>query len=93
MTSRQLTRPQLNTILRQVERHRDYFQRLYERAQAQGMPLEDPLVIATCQAWVDLGKVEHLLAELLREAPGEPLRSVAHPLRNTTRNAAKPQRG
>ena len=87
--SRSLTRSQLNQILRQVQRQMDYYLRLWRRVEATGFPLTDPLVVEVCAAWESLGRVEKVVEGLARIA-AEPIgRPAAHPLRNTTRNAAR----
>jgi hypothetical protein len=43
MRSTDLTRQQLERIEREVEKHHRYYLRMWKRAEANDMPLDDPL--------------------------------------------------
>ncbi len=83
--SKDLTRSQLAAVLRQVERQRDYYHRLWQRVEANGFPVTDPLVVGLCEAWEALGRMEKLVAGMVGKAREPNGRPAAHPLRNTTR--------
>src|SRR4051812_442164 len=63
MRSKELTREPLERIEREVDRHHRYYVRMSKRAQANDIPLEDPLVQGMCEAW---NRINNLLAKIER---------------------------
>ena len=78
MTSRDLTGEQLYLLKRATERHLDYYLRAYRHAQAAGMPWEDPLVQAICEAWNGVASVARLIEHLESRLP-RPYRPLVEP--------------
>ena len=76
VTSRELTSEQLDRMRRVVERHRRYYLLAWQRAQANDMPLNDPLVEGICKAWDGLSFLADRVEALQRNVP-QPYRPLA----------------
>ena len=89
MRSSDLTAEQIDRLLAGVRRHAAYYVKAWERAQANGTSLDDPLVQGVCRAWNEVVYLERVL-EALRDKLPEPYRPLKEPYR-TSGLAAKKQ--
>src|SRR4051812_42167158 len=82
MRSMELTREQLERIEREVERQHRYYVRMWKRAQAADMPLDDPPVPGMCEAW---NGINNLLVKIerLKNALPRPYRPLTEPIKDS----------
>jgi hypothetical protein len=55
-----------------VERQRNYYLKLWRRAQANDMPIGDPLVAGICRAWEHVNALGQTIERLQRGSPPLP---------------------
>jgi hypothetical protein len=81
MRSTDLTREQLERIRRQVDRQLGFYLKLWRRAQANDMPLDDPFVLGICRAWEHIAAFAQTLERMEAGKP-HPYRPLAKPTKN-----------
>ena len=82
MRSTDLTREQLERIERHVDKHLRYYVQMWKRAQANDMPLDDPLVQGICEAWNALNNFMQKLERMKSQLP-QPYRPLVAPTKNS----------
>ena len=82
MRPKDLTREQLERMRRVVERQLDYYLQLWHRAQANDMPLNEPLVQGICRAWEQIAGLAKTLDALEAGKP-RPYRPLARPTKTS----------
>jgi hypothetical protein len=82
MRSTDLTRDQLERMERDVGRHQRYYLKLWRRAQANDMSLDEPFVVGICRAWEGVNQLA-LAIERLKDRLPQHYRPLAKPTRTS----------
>ena len=82
MRSTELTREQLERMEREVERHHRYYLKLWRRAQANDMALNDPFVQGICRAWDGVNQLAQIIERLKNQLP-QHYRPLAKPTKSS----------
>ncbi|HYP06080.1 MAG TPA: hypothetical protein VER03_07565 [Bryobacteraceae bacterium] len=82
MRSEDLSREQLERLDREVERQHRYYVLLWKRAQANDMPLQDPLVRGICDAWAGINHLAQTIERLKARLP-QPYRPLVEPTKQS----------
>ncbi len=69
MRSTELTRDQLERMQRDVERHHCYYLKLWRRAQANDMALDDPFVQGICRAGDGVNQLAQVIERMKNQLP------------------------
>ena len=82
MRSTDLTRQQLERIERAVERHLRYYLSAWRRAQANDIPMDDPIVQGICVAWDGINELARTIERLKDQLP-QPYRPLVEPTKTS----------
>jgi hypothetical protein len=67
---------------RDVERHHRYYLKLWRRAQANDMPLDDPFVQGICRAWDGVNQLAQIIERMKNQLP-QHYRPLAKPTKTS----------
>jgi hypothetical protein len=86
MRTTELSRDQLERVERDIERRHRYYLKLWRRAQANDMALDDPFVQGICRAWDGVNQLAQLIERMKNQLPQH-----YRPLAKTTTKTSGPR--